>query len=75
MRHFDLIGFVTRTRDAPEAFTRVVRTTMEAKLQSLKVPELKELLQKAHLSAAGNKPDLIKRLLENPQATESLRCV
>lgn len=46
--------------------------TMEAKLQSLRVPELKELLQKADLATAGNKPDLIKRLLENPSATASL---
>ncbi|WFD04657.1 hypothetical protein MOBT1_003371 [Malassezia obtusa] len=45
---------------------------MEAKLQSLKVPELKELLQNASLPLTGNKPDLIKRLLENPSATASL---
>lgn len=45
---------------------------MEAKLQSLRVPELKELLQKAGLIATGNKPDLIRRLLENPSATASL---
>lgn len=45
---------------------------MEAKLQSLKVPELKELLQAAELPVSGNKADLIKRLLENPQATASL---
>lgn len=46
--------------------------TMEAQLQSLKVPELKDLLQKASLPITGNKPDLIKRLLENPAATASL---
>jgi len=46
--------------------------TMEAKLQSLKVPELKELLQTADLPVSGNKADLIKRLLENPKATASL---
>ncbi|WFD36419.1 hypothetical protein MCUN1_003298 [Malassezia cuniculi] len=45
---------------------------MESKLQSLRVPELKELLQKADLATTGNKPDLIKRLLENPSAIESL---
>ena len=45
---------------------------MEAKLQSLKVPELKDLLTKASLPVTGNKPDLIKRLLENPSATSSL---
>lgn len=45
---------------------------MEAQLQSLKVPELKDLLQKASLPITGNKPDLIKRLLENPAATASL---
>lgn len=48
---------------------------MEAKLQSLRVPELKELLQKASLPTNGYKPDLIKRLLENPSAVESLKCV
>lgn len=46
---------------------------MEAKLQSYKVAELKELLQAANLSTSGNKPDLIKRLLENPEATKSLK--
>ncbi|WFD00747.1 hypothetical protein MYAM1_003499 [Malassezia yamatoensis] len=45
---------------------------MESKLQSLKVPELKELLTKASLPINGNKPDLIQRLLENPSATTSL---
>ncbi|WFD44808.1 Box C/D snoRNA accumulation [Malassezia psittaci] len=45
---------------------------MESKLQSLKVPELKELLTKASLPITGNKPDLIQRLLENPSATTSL---
>ncbi|WFD18533.1 hypothetical protein MCAP1_000737 [Malassezia caprae] len=45
---------------------------MEAQLQSLKVPELKELLQAADLPVSGNKADLIKRLLENPKATASL---
>ncbi|PKI82308.1 hypothetical protein MVES_003787 [Malassezia vespertilionis] len=45
---------------------------MEAKLQSLRVPELKELLQAASLPTTGNKPDLLKRLLENSAATESL---
>lgn len=46
--------------------------TMEAKLQSLKVPELKELLQNAALAVTGNKPDLIKRLIENPSAAASI---
>jgi SAP domain-containing ribonucleoprotein len=46
--------------------------TMEAKLQSLKVAELKALLTSAGLAVSGNKPDLIQRLLENPAATASL---
>lgn len=46
---------------------------MEAKLQLLKVTELKELLQAAELPVSGNKADLIKRLLENPEATKSLQ--
>nr|CDI53009.1 sap domain-containing protein [Melanopsichium pennsylvanicum 4] len=45
---------------------------MESKLSSLKVPELKQLLTAAGLPISGNKPDLIQRLLENPQATTSL---
>lgn len=45
---------------------------MEAKLQSLKVAELKALLTSAGLAVSGNKPDLIQRLLENPAATASL---
>lgn len=45
---------------------------MEAKLQALKVPELKALLTTANLSTTGVKADLIARLLENPQATASL---
>lgn len=45
---------------------------MEAKLQSLKVAELKDLLQSASLPVTGNKPDLIKRLLENPEAAKSV---
>ena len=45
---------------------------MEAKLQSLKVPELKALLTAAGLSVSGNKPDLIQRLVDNPAATASL---
>ena len=45
---------------------------MEAKLQTFKVAELKDLLLRANLSTSGNKPDLIKRLLENPEATKSL---
>ena len=45
---------------------------MEAKLQTYKVAELKDLLLRANLSTSGNKPDLIKRLLENPEATKSL---
>jgi len=45
---------------------------MEAKLQSLKVPELKELLHGAGLAVTGNKPDLIKRALENPQVLEKV---
>lgn len=53
-------------------YETVAIPTMEAKLQSYKVAELKELLQAADLSTSGNKPDLIKRLLENPEATKSL---
>ncbi len=45
---------------------------MDAKLQALKVPELKALLQAASLPVSGNKADLIARLLENPSATASL---
>ena len=45
---------------------------MESRLQALKVPELKHLLQAAHLPVSGNKADLIARLLENPAATASL---
>lgn len=45
---------------------------MEAKLQSLKVPELKALLTQASLPATGVKADLIARLVANPQATASL---
>lgn len=45
---------------------------MEAHLQSLKVPELKALLQGASLPVSGNKADLIKRLLENPEVTASV---
>ena len=46
---------------------------MEAKLQALKVAELKELLHSAQLPTSGNKPDLVKRLLENPDATQTLQ--
>lgn len=45
---------------------------MEAKLQALKVPELKKLLQDANLPVSGAKAELIKRLLEAPEATSSL---
>lgn len=45
---------------------------MEAKLQALKVPELKKLLQDANLTISGTKAELIKRLLESPDATASL---
>ncbi|WWC64613.1 uncharacterized protein I303_107224 [Kwoniella dejecticola CBS 10117] len=38
---------------------------MEAKLQKLKVTELKELLAKHHLVQTGKKDDLIKRLLDH----------
>ncbi|EIW72225.1 hypothetical protein TREMEDRAFT_58386 [Tremella mesenterica DSM 1558] len=38
---------------------------MEAKLQKLKVAELKELLAKHHLVQTGKKDDLVKRLLDN----------
>lgn len=48
-------------------------STMEAKLQALKVAELKELLHSAQLPTSGNKPDLVKRLLENPDATQTLQ--
>lgn len=46
--------------------------TMEAKLQALKVPELKKLLQDANLPVSGTKAELIKRLLESPDATSGL---
>lgn len=49
------------------------RITMEAKLQSLKVAELKELLQAGSLPVTGNKADLVRRLLEHPEATQSLQ--
>lgn len=42
--------------------------SMESHLQSLKVPELKQLLQAASLPVSGNKAELVKRLLENPAA-------
>lgn len=45
---------------------------MESKLQALKVPDLKKLLQDANLPVSGTKAELIKRLLENPTATSSL---
>lgn len=45
---------------------------MEAKLQALKVPELKALLQKASLPTSGNKADLVQRLVENPAAAASV---
>mgnify|MGYP000117817464 FL=1 len=45
---------------------------MDAKLQALKVPDLKNLLSTASLPVSGNKSDLIARLLENPAATASL---
>ncbi|WFD32033.1 hypothetical protein MSPP1_003075 [Malassezia sp. CBS 17886] len=45
---------------------------MEAQLQSLKVAELKDLLIAASLPVTGNKPDLVKRLLEHPEATKKL---
>ncbi|WRT70263.1 uncharacterized protein IL334_007258 [Kwoniella shivajii] len=38
---------------------------MEAKLQKLKVTELKELLANHHLVQTGKKDDLVKRLLDN----------
>ncbi|WVQ84459.1 hypothetical protein IAT38_006611 [Cryptococcus sp. DSM 104549] len=38
---------------------------MEAKLQKLKVTDLKELLAKHHLPQTGKKDDLVKRLMEN----------
>lgn len=37
---------------------------------TLKVPELKKLLQERSLPHAGNKADLIARLKENDAATE-----
>jgi len=43
---------------------------MEAKLQKLKVTELKELLAKNHLVQTGKKDDLVKRLMENNIAPE-----
>lgn len=45
---------------------------MESKLQALKVVDLKKLLQDANLPVSGAKADLVKRLLENPEATSSL---
>lgn len=38
---------------------------MEARLQKLKVTDLKELLAKHHLPQTGKKDDLVKRLIEN----------
>ncbi|CAO1620568.1 unnamed protein product [Jaminaea pallidilutea] len=46
---------------------------MESHLQSLKVPELKQLLTAHSLPLSGNKPDLIQRLLENPEATSGIQ--
>jgi len=43
---------------------------MEAKLQKLKVTELKELLAKHHLTQTGKKDDLVKRLLDNGIAVD-----
>ncbi|WWD19621.1 hypothetical protein CI109_104083 [Kwoniella shandongensis] len=43
---------------------------MEAKLQKLKVTELKELLAKHHLVQTGKKDDLVKRLLDNNVSVE-----
>ena len=37
---------------------------------TLKVPELKKLLQEKSLPVAGNKADLIARLLEHDKAQE-----
>ena len=45
---------------------------MEARLESMKVPELKQLLSAAGLTVSGVKADLVKRLLENPAATAGL---
>lgn len=40
----------------------------EAKLQSLKVPELKALLSQAGLAVSGNKADLVARLVEHEKS-------
>lgn len=62
----------TRPRIPPCFDLEETLSNMESKLQSLKVAELKQLLTAAGLAVSGNKPDLIQRLLENPQATASL---
>ncbi|ORX40610.1 hypothetical protein BD324DRAFT_611512 [Kockovaella imperatae] len=43
---------------------------MDAKLQKLKVAELKELLSKHNLPQTGKKDELVKRLVENNISTE-----
>lgn len=45
---------------------------MEAKLQTLKVADLKKLLQDAKLPVSGAKAELVKRLMENPEAAASV---
>lgn len=52
--------------------TKSQDVVMESKLQALKVVDLKKLLQDANLPVSGAKADLVKRLLENPEATSSL---
>lgn len=59
--------FATSSNVVPQ-----ISLTMESKLQALKVPDLKKLLQDANLPVSGTKAELIKRLLEHPTATSSL---
>ncbi|KAF9506600.1 hypothetical protein BS47DRAFT_393103 [Hydnum rufescens UP504] len=46
---------------------------MEAKLKSLKVPELKSLLSKASLPVSGKKEDLIARIIASPVASAAFQ--
>lgn len=45
---------------------------MESKLQALKVPELKKILQDHKLTTSGTKAELIQRILADPTATASV---
>lgn len=44
---------------------------MERKLQALKVPELKKVLQDHNLPTTGNKAELIQRIIADPAAAQS----